>query len=200
MSIYHKWRTVFVQIPKCASATFHRMLENQTDLNHHDHMTYLDVLSSNDPELIESYYSFAVCRNPYDRFVSAYEFLKQGEWELDNLSFEELVRHLHKQGPFFYTNYDVFFWPQHRFVTIKKIVLVDDIIRFENMDAEWPAIQAKIMEKVPARFAALPTDLNVENPSHNRMGKKWQEYYTPELKEMVYEMYERDFEIFEYKK
>jgi len=164
-------------------------------------MMYVDILSYNDPELVESYYSFAICRNPYDRLVSAYEFLKQGDWELKDLSFPELVEYFYKMGPFFYTNYDVFFWPQHRFVSIKKIVLVDKIMRYEKLDEEWPAVQAKIMEHVPKRFSALPTKLKVENASVNRIGgRTWEEYYTPELKKMVYELYERDFEVFEYEK
>jgi len=199
MSVYHKWRTVFVQIPKNASSAIHRIMENQTDTSH-DHTKYVDIISWHDPELIESYYSFAICRNPYDRFVSAYEFLQQGEWELNHLSFEELVKHFHSKGIHFYTDQDVFWWPQHRFVTIKKIVLVDKIIRYENLDQDWPLVQAEIMKNVPPRYASLPTELKRENPSHIRNGKSWESYYTPELKEMVYEMYQRDFEIFEYKK
>lgn len=199
MSVYHKWRTVFVQIPKNASSAIHRIMENQTD-HTHDHSKYVDIISWHDPELIESYYSFAICRNPYDRLVSAYEFLKQGEWELGHLDFKELVEHFYAQGLHFYTNYDVFFWPQHRFVTIKKIVLVDKIIRYEKLDEEWPAIQAEIMKNVPPRFSSLPTELKKENPSHNKQGKKWEDYYTPELRKMVYELYQRDFEIFEYEK
>lgn len=198
MSIYHKWRTVFVQIPKNASSAIHRIMENQTD-NQHNHATYLDVLSSNDPELIESYYSFAICRNPYDRLVSAYEFLRQGSWQHDDLDFEQLVNHFYKMGPHFYTNYDVFFWPQHRFVTIKKIVLVDKIMRYESLDADWPEVQQKIMAQVPPRFSSLPDTLKLENKSEYKT-KHWEEYYTPELKKMVYELYQRDFEIFEYEK
>jgi hypothetical protein len=199
MSVYHKWRTVFVQIPKNASSAIHRIMENQTD-HTHDHSKYVDIISWHDPELIESYYSFAICRNPYDRLVSAYEFLQQGEWDLKHLSFKELVEYFYEKGNFFYTEQDVFFWPQHRFVTIKKIILVDDIVRYETLDAEWPTIQAKIMANVPSRFAALPIELKRENPSHNKVGKNWEEYYTPELKKMVYELYERDFEIFKYEK
>jgi len=75
MSVYHKWRTVFVQITKNASSAVHDALSNPTDVNH-DHRLYIDILAQNDPELIESYFSFAVCRNPYDRFVSAYEYLE----------------------------------------------------------------------------------------------------------------------------
>lgn len=202
MSVYHKWRTVFVQVPKNASSAIHRIMENQTD-SHHDHMTYLDILSQHDPELIESYYSFAICRNPYDRLVSAYEFLKQGDsgWEHSDLSFEELINHFYKQGLHFYRHYDVFFWPQHRFVTIKKIVLVDKVIKYETLDEEWPEVQQKIMSSVPPRFSPLPPTLSVENASTNRIGNKdWESYYTPELKEKVYELYQRDFEIFGYEK
>ena len=128
MSVYHKWRTVFVQIPKNASSAIHRIMENQTDTSH-DHTKYVDIISWHDPELIESYYSFAICRNPYDRFVSAWEYLKNYEEVRWPLTFEETVNTFHKRGRFFYTNEDLVWWPQARFVAIKKIVLVDKILR-----------------------------------------------------------------------
>lgn len=199
MSVYHKWRSVFVQIPKNASSAIHRIMENQTD-NRHDHETYLNILSQNDPELIESYYSFAICRNPYDRLVSAYEFLRQGTWEHVDMEFEQLIKHFYNQGLHFYTNYDVFFWPQHRFVTIKKIVLVDKIMKYENLAQDWLEVHEEITSRVPPRFSTLPTSLKIENQSHNKVGKNWEDYYTPELKQMVYELYQRDFEIFGYEK
>jgi len=199
MSVYHKWRTVFVQITKNASSAIHEALRNPSDSSH-DHAMYIDILSQNDPELVESYYSFAICRNPYDRFVSAWEYLKNYEEVRWPLTFEETVNTFHKRGRFFYTNEDLVWWPQARFVAIKKIVLVDKILRYETLAEEWPSIIEEIMKKVPDGYSRPKDILDRVNASNGREGRNWQDYYTPELKEKVYELYRRDFELFNYTK
>lgn len=199
MSVYHKWRTVFVQIPKNASSSIHKVLENQTDVNH-NHRTYIEVLSENDPELIESYYSFAICRNPYDRFVSAYEYMKQnsgGEW---SPTFEEAVDEFYSRGSHFYTAEDIIFWPQHRFVTIKNIILVDDIIKYEEMNNQWSNIVEKICKTTPSSFSKPGSIIPRENITHIREERKWQDYYNDDLKDKVHHLYKKDFELFGYKK
>lgn len=198
MSVYHKWRTVFVQITKNASSAIHEALQNPSD-HSHDHAMYIDILSQNDPELIESYYSFAVCRNPYDRFVSAWEYLRNYDETAWTLSFEDTIRHFHKRGRFFYTSEDRVWWPQARFIAIKKIILVDKVIKYENLNAEWPQIVEEIVKRVPEGYSR-PKDLLDQVNVSNREKKRWEEYYTPELKEMVYDLYRRDFEMFGYNK
>lgn len=201
MSVYHKWRTVFVQITKNASSAVHDALRNPSD-NSHDHALYIDILSNNDPELVESYYSFAVCRNPYDRFVSAWEYLRNYSEIRWSLSFEETIETFHRRGRFFYTPEDVVWWPQARFIAIKKIILVDKVVRYENLAREWPTVVEEIMQRVPEGFSRPKDYLDQVNPDNvtGRNGKPWQEYYTPELKQKVYELYKRDFELFGYEK
>lgn len=199
MSVYHKWNAVFVQIPKNASTTIHGVLSNRTDEDH-DHELYIQTLSKNDPELIESYFSFAIVRNPYDRFVSTWEYLHGPDEYLWTLSFEETVNLFYERGRFFYTTENIHWWPQARFVAIKNAILVDEIIRIEELNTRWPQIVEKMMENVPAGFSRPTTILGVSNPSPSRQGRPWQDYYTPELKEKVYELYKRDFLLFNYPK
>lgn len=201
MSVYHKWRTVFVQITKNASSAIHEALRNPSD-NNHDHSLYIDILSQNDPELVESYYSFAVVRNPYDRFVSAWEYLRNYEENRWTLTFEETIKTFHKRGRFFYTSEDLVWWPQARFISIKKIVLVDKVIKYENLASEWPGVVEDIMKRVPDGFSRPKDYLDQVDPDGvtGRNKRPWHEYYTPELKAMVYELYRRDFEMFGYPK
>lgn len=197
MSTYHKWRTVFVQIPKNASSSIHRALSNQTD-DSHDHETYISILANNDPELIESYYSFAVVRNPYDRFVSAYEWVRQNSgWPL---SFEETVEQWYNRGSFFYTTEDVAWWPQHRYTCIKNIVLVDKVIKYEDLESGWTEIVDNINNRLPESFSQPPSNLPYENKTSFRENRDWHEYYTQELADKVYSLYKKDFQMFEYEK
>ena len=200
MSVYHKWRTVFVQVPKNASTSIHYTLSNQTDVSH-EHELYIEVISNNDPELIESYFSFAVVRNPYDRFISCYEYFRdpQHGWQWD-FSFEELVNAFYDRGKYFYTTEDRHWWPQSRFIAVKKIPLVDKIIKYEDLDLEWPEIVEEISKMTPPNFSLPMGSLPKANVTDIRNNRNWEDYYTPELKEKVYWLYERDFELFGYKK
>jgi hypothetical protein len=56
------------------------------------------------------------------------------------------------------------------------------------------------MKKVPDGYSRPKDILDRVNASNSREGRKWQDYYTPELKEKVYELYRRDFELFNYTK
>ena len=128
MCQYHKWKCVFVQIPKNASSAIHQKLRNRTD-DVHSHRTYFEILHDHDSELTESYFTFAVVRNPYDRFVSAFE--QDGSHDT-GLDFEEFVKKL-GDNIFFVNDISVYFIPQYRYISIKSVILMDDIIRFENM-------------------------------------------------------------------
>lgn len=201
MSVYHKWNTIFVQVPKNASESIHDAIRNPSD-DSHDHRTMIDILNSNDPELTDNYFSFGVVRNPYDRFVSCYEYMKQNSGYLWNPDFGTFIEDLTRRGPFFYVQEDIIWWPQHRFLTIKNIVLVDRIIKFENLEKEWPEIVKEIDKRTPVGFTRPPVHLrrmNVTSP-HRKLHDHWEEYYTSELKEKVYNLYKKDFRMFGYEK
>jgi len=201
MSTYHKWRTVFVQIPKNASTSIHSVLSNPTDCDNHEHELYIETLSKNDPELIESYFSFACVRNPYDRFVSNFEYYRDPDHDYRwSVEFEDVVKMFYERGRFFYTTENRHWWPQARFIAIKKNILVDKIIRFETLDEEWSEIVDEIKNNIPEGFSTPARSMCKSNITRHREGRHWEEYYTPETKKMVYELYKRDFEMFNYEK
>jgi len=200
MAVYHKWRTVFIQVPKNASTSIHSALRNPTD-DTHEHQMYIDLLANNDPEIMENYFAFGVVRNPYDRFVSCYEYYRDpnNSWNWE-MSFEDLVNEFYERGKYFYTTEDIHWWPQARFLSVKKLVLVDKIIKYENLSLEWPEVVEEIAKMTPPGFSLPSSNLYQENITGIRNGKNWEDYYTPELKEKVYHLYERDFELFGYEK
>jgi len=190
MPVYHKWKTIFVHIPKNASSSIHSRLKNNTD-DIHSHITFLEILSDNDAELIESYYSFAVTRNPYDRFVSAFE-QEDSHDRTNNISFEDFVKHINNID-----DLSIYFKPQYKFITIKSLILVDDIIKFENLNDEWLKISKKINSN---SLFNLKKTLDVINANPIKINKSWKDYYTEETKEIVYNLYKKDFELFKYDK
>tara|TARA_R110000772_G_scaffold148902_2_gene259524 strand:+ start:2250 stop:2852 length:603 start_codon:yes stop_codon:yes gene_type:complete len=200
MALYHKWKVAFVQIPKNASTSIHNVLRNSTD-DSHDHELYIELLINNDPELVENYYSFAVVRNPYDRLVSTFEYMRDPIHDYGITgTFEDFVNEFYRRGPYFYTTESIHLWPQARFVGVKDTVLIDDIIKYENLDTEWPKVVEKIAAGLPEGHTIPSIILSDDNVSTLRIGRPWEYYYTDELKEKVYNLYTRDFKLFGYEK
>lgn len=199
MGIYHKWKCVFVEIPKNASSAIHSVLRNNTDhLN--THQSYLEYLNSNDIELVESYFSFAVCRNPYDRFISAFEFCTKISNELQDQNFNDFVMSLEKKGDVAYLSLPIHFIPQYKFITIKNIILVDKVIRFENLAEEWVSISKILNDSKHKTYTNLSNSLDVVNATPSKFNKSIDDFCDEKLKEIIYNLYKKDFEIFNYEK
>ncbi len=197
MPLYHKWGLIFIQIPKNASMSIHYTMANLTD-SLHSHMTYIQEMSMNDPELFLSYFSFACIRNPYDRFVSIYEYRTNGANDPEHIEFAKLIDKIYTTGYMEFDHMDLAYYPQYGFITIKDIILVDDLIRYEDINNEWKRI-VKIINSRGNPWRLKDT-LQYENITPSKIGKKWQSYYTPETAEMVYQIYKKDFELFGYEK
>jgi hypothetical protein len=74
------------------------------------------------------------------------------------------------------------FMPQHEFICDDKEIIVDELGRFENLRADVKRI------------------LNIGNLPHLNSSNKtpWESYYTDELRDIVYNLYRKDFEVFGY--
>jgi hypothetical protein len=198
MSIYHKWKTIFIQIPRNASQAIHGRLRNRTD----DRLiwgTFFDIMHENDPELFETYFSFACVRNPYERLISAYEAecttTGSPPW---GLKFEDFVERIYDEGTMFYVNYPNHYVPQYKFITIKDMLLVDEIIRYENINEDWKRIAKFINNQT--KFSHVADKLEMINVNNWKVNKTWEDYYNEDTKRKVYELYHKDFELFGYEK
>ena len=130
--------------------------------------------------------------------MSAYFFLKEGGMnKVDTCfnsmyiekynSFQDFVKGLTNKK--IIGNY-IHFVPQYKFVCDKDGKILSDFIgRFENLDNDFQEICERL-------------GVNKELPLMNKGKRKsdWEHYYSPQTKEMVYEYYKKDFEIFGYEK
>lgn len=209
MAIYHKWKCVFVHIPKTAGTSIHSKLYNRTDYED-NHKTFFELLNEHDAELFESYWSFSVVRNPYDRFISAFEYAKTVVSEIDpNSDFNEFIKKIESNSSSFYSYLPIYFMPQHKFITIKNITLVDEIIRFENLKEEWKNLANKLNDFKVKRHSSVGaisygnvhTKLDVINVTPSRLNKSIDHYFVnKDSKNIIYELYKKDFELFDYEK
>lgn len=76
--IDHNKKIVYIHIPKCAGSSVKFWLKHVCDkkaVSRGGHPTYEYYSNKYN---IEEYYKFTIVRNPFDRLVSAYNYLKRG--------------------------------------------------------------------------------------------------------------------------
>lgn len=184
--LYFKYEITNNIIHKLSFLDYNNLIDNKHLISHLPINLYVKKGLCTKKQLSE-YYSFAIVRNPYDRFLSMYKFLYHS-LGLCPKDFVFYVKNIFNNVDYRYH----FFQPQYKFICdnddVNKI-LVDKIIRFENLDKEY----LKIIEKYKLN------KLSHLNKSDNIISFK--DFYSDEfIKKNVYELYKNDFIIFNYKK
>jgi chondroitin 4-sulfotransferase 11 len=204
MGICHKFKCVFVCIPKTATSTISSMLQNTTDQNIHSHDSYMDMIGNNDNDLMESYFSFTFVREPFDRAVSIYHQLSRGWDEVRRLDFKEFIQQIPESKVTGNSNQygwqdDICLRSQFRFVSIKNVVLVDEVYRFENLESDWKKCVQRINSNMcDVGYKLHSGNLRKENSSDRIIDLPV--YYDRPTFERVYQLYAKDFELFHYPK
>lgn len=183
-------QAIFIHIPKTAGTSLYNLI-GYTGIGHVPYQWY----ESRDPDKFEKYFKFAFVRNPWDRLVSAFFYLKKGgsnamdkHWAFKNLShytdFEQFV-----QGWVNEKNIEDYFHfiPQHKFICDQSMsIKVDYVGRFENIDKDFDFISKKI-------------GINDSLPYVNKSNRKaYQSYYSKETQAIVARVYKQDVEAFNY--
>lgn len=186
-------KCIFVHIPKAAGISVNKALFGNYGGSHHKLKDYQLIFNKKE---FNTYYKFTFVRNPWDRLVSTYFFLKNGgfhendkAWFDENLSqfnnFEEFVLNWLNEDNIYKW---IHFIPQNEFITVNGKVLIDDVYKLENIDEDMKAIAKKLN---------LTLELRHENQNPNR-NSKYREYYSSKTKEIVSRVYKKDIELFDY--
>lgn len=187
-------RCIFVHIPKCAGISVCQSLFGNIAGGHDSIRSYQLMFS---PHEFSEYFKFAFVRNPWDRLVSAYLYLKEGgRVESDRAvaaksvkpfkDFEDFVRRGITQKPI----RKVFhFRPQVQFICLlRNRPALDFIGRFETLNEDFAYITRRL--NVQATLQQL-----------NRTASKqrdYREYYTEETARIVGEVYADDVKVLGY--
>lgn len=188
---YHK--CIFVHIPKNAGLSVSYALFGNTGGSHRKIKDYQELFSR---RAFIKYYKFTFVRNPWDRLVSTYFFLKEGGvtekdriWSEDHLSsykdFKTFVKlwlneenisnslHFQKQCDFLQDN--------------QGNLSIDFIGRFENIEADFKTITNELNIK-----------RNLRKTNSSKRKQNYREYYDEETKNIVSEVYKQDIKLFNY--
>ncbi len=213
--ISHKYKCIFVEIPKTGSSSVRAIIGNPAkphlniwqikyELEHYNDRTHYTgrlnrinellsfmlpqrVRSKKGKNIFESYYKFSFVRNPWDRVVSLY-LRKEGLQMRDRMSFEEFVDWIK------YSSSTCLHPVPHTnqldwLVDPHGNVLVDFIGRFENLENDW----AKVAKKLGAS-EKLPHENN--NPIRK---KHYSEYYNSRTRDIIAHKFRVDIDYFGYK-
>lgn len=187
-------KCIFVHIPKCAGVAVCKSLFGNLGGGHKT-LRYYQILFS--PAEFNSYFKFTFVRNPWDRLVSAFFFLKKGgmnennrRWAEANLAryqdFDSFVRHGLKRSEILSF---LHFRPQHLFVCLKRNQPgLNFVGRFENLESDFAFI---------CRRLNLESKLVEANRNASRE-RDYREYYTEETRQLVGEIYAEDVRTFGY--
>jgi hypothetical protein len=192
-NINDEHKTIFIHIPKCGGVSVENALFQQK-IGHSEIWKY----KAFDKKKFNQYYKFTFVRNPWDRLVSAFFFLKAGgrnpkdtEWARKHIynyeSFENFVLSLKNKKVRKKILSHQHFRPQwHYIVDENGNTPFDFIGRIENFKNDFESIKAQL---------GLTGDLSHINKSSH---KPYSYYYKNETKKIVRELYKKDIELLNY--
>ena len=191
--IIEDYKTIFIHIPKNAGTSIKNYfgMGGQKDiepLKQHD--TIYDI-KEKIPNKYKSYGKFAIIRNPYDRMVSWFHYLK-----IKTNPTNFITGEVNEEQFEFKNNVDFQSWlkdPLKYFMYPKEFLNTQcswiddtvDILKYENLKNDLENFFKKEI-KIP----------HVNNSNHD----DYLAYYDDQCLNLVYEKYKEDFEKFNYKK
>ncbi len=189
---YVERKCVFVHIPKTGGVSVsHALFGGRSG----GHMTYRDYQRVLGKRQVRRSFSFAFVRNPWDRLVSAYEFLKKGGMNDDDKlwadrqlagfsTFEQFVEEWVNEEN---VRKGVHFKPQADFVwDDSRDVAVDFVGKFERFEEDFNEVLAAL---------GVASSLPHLNKSHRR---SYIDCYSSRTEQIVARVYRSDIELFGY--
>lgn len=149
---------------------------DRTDFYHH--MSAERAKSYLGPAIWNSYYKFTIERNPWDRQISYYSYLKSFKPSVQRMSFSEFLRSKSgnvKNSPIY---------------MIDGKLAVDAVLSFETIADDFRSIAL--------RFGLEGASLPVSNVTSGKIKKRYQDFYTPEDRDYVSQLYAREISLLGY--
>jgi len=189
-------RCIFVHIPKCAGTSVLKSLfANEAKL--HWKLSYYRLVFR--PEQFRDFFKFTFVRNPWDRLVSGYHYMKDGgepgvpsdqAWAKQHLlhyrDFDDFAQHGLPRPEI---RRWLTFVPQHEFVTLpwRRGPQVDFIGKVEQMDQDYRYVAQRLGKPLP-----------LETHNRSQRGADYRSYYSASTRRLVERYYAEDIKMFGY--
>jgi hypothetical protein len=201
MPISYTYRTIFVHIPKTAGSSIYVVLKIPDEPNHralvsweqitpgYKHLTPIQIQNLIEPEVWNTFYKFTFVRNPYDRIVSDYAYLRPiigNYYDIKTFDkFVTLIERIVTTNAYTENHYFDHFRPQSHYF---KGVKYNYIGRFENLNADMKQISEEIGAK-----DTLPW-INKSRTADD----DYRKYFNDHTRTIVERLYASDLEMFGY--
>ncbi len=207
--ISHSLKTIFFHIGKAAGSSVEKLLdENRYDSNipnyevffgyepseniYLQHASASFIYENLENEIFNSYYKFAVVRNPYERLVSVYHYLIDQHTKRFG-SFEAYINELPKMLSNNSLKNGSHHLAQISYTHINNELICDHIAHFESLpESIQPVIDKLNLAKGLGKY-------NVGR-YYNWQTKPVSDYYTDEMIDIVTTLFADDFSNFAYSK
>lgn len=190
---FDEHKCIFIHVPKSAGSSICMSLFGHQV----GHAKYENYLLSN-PKKTEGYFKFTFVRNPWDRLLSAYTFLKRGgmhtsdaKWAEENLSgyndFNDFVLDWVNEKNIYKF---IHFIPQHVFLQdlYTGVIRMNYVGQVETLQQDMEFIANKLKIK-----GVQISQIN--STKHN----SYKEVYNEKSRKIVEEVYAKDIILFNYK-
>ena len=208
--IVDEHKVVFIHIPKNAGSSVKAFFENKEFPFKHK---TIEQIKTENPKAYNSYRKFTIVRNPYDRMVSWYFYLKrsmEGEhirgdfrWRSGEYlpsSFSEWVKEPLKE-----------YYPRWKLSDVRDDIHTDIEFVGGGRENGIPLLSSQYLwldETVKVlKYEKLKEELNkffnkeIDIPKSNESKRKnYKNYYNRECLDIVYDRYKEDFKKYNYKK
>ncbi len=196
LQCFDKYKCIFVHIPKTGGISIKQSLFNcYSPLPHFGVSDYRLIFGK---AAFEEYFKFAFVRNPWCRVLSAYLFLKKGGCTTRDKQWSKI--HLAKYNTFndfalvwlnkinIYTQ--IHFIPQSHFIYDNEgKTQINHVAYFENIEKEF-----EYLRKIVNPNAQLQ---HLNKTSSKKI--RYQDYYTPQTRKIVADLYQKDISLLKYK-
>jgi hypothetical protein len=210
--ISHRHRCIFVHIPKTGGHSIETVIwpggrtedtlwmgfvdefHNKYQTGGLQHLHATQIREEVGAEIFDAYFRFSFVRNPWDKAVSQYAYMRTRPDLRRFLGMgddDDFATYLHLIQERLHVQWE----PQHAFVCDDDgNLLVDFLGRFETFDADTRELLARIKVRIGRRRRRVRSvpHRNKSERSHYR------DYYDDETKALVAKVYERDIELFGY--
>lgn len=225
LSIYYKF--IYIHIPKTAGEWLTNKLRKSIrwdsqliaywGLDKHNDLdiTHIHQKIANrylpEPLFIE-FFKFTICRNPYNRFYSAFKdipakveaFGHKNRFWIDKYPEFETLDEFCKIVEEHAINdkisrHNIHIVPQHEFILQNGKVNVQKIIKYEEMDKELPKLMDYLKIPYSKTFSSNNRILHFTDVKSDNLNKSYLDKLTPNAIALINRLYKKDFEILGYK-